>query len=124
MNRYLLDTHILLWWLYDDPKLSEAHKTVIANPENSIYVSAASIWEIEIKRNLGKLTVDETYLQAIEEDGFIMLDIKAEHPMQLRSLPDIHHDPFDRMLIAQSMCEKLTLLSADSRIKQYQIEVI
>lgn len=123
MNRYLLDTHIILWWLYEDPRLSEEQKNIIQNPRNEIFVSSASVWEIEIKRNLGKLIVDDAYLQAIEDDGFQFLKIEPYHPLTLKELPDIHNDPFDRMLISQAIHEKMTLISSDRLIKKYDLPV-
>ena len=124
MNRYLLDTHIILWWLYDDPKLSKVQRNIIQDSQNEIFVSSASVWEIEIKRNLGKLIVDDAYFKAIEDDGFIFLKIEPYHSLGLRELPDIHNDPFDRMLIAQAISEKMVLISRDAQIKRYDLKVI
>ncbi len=121
MNRYLLDTHILIWWLYDHPNLASIFRDCIADPNNEIVVSVASMWEIEIKRNLGKLTIDENYFQAIEEEDFTILPIFASHTLALRNLPDIHKDPFDRILIAQAQCEKLTIMTQDAIIPRYPV---
>ena len=101
MNRYLLDTHILIWWLYDLPQLDGAIRNIIANKNNDIVVSVASIWEIEIKKALGKLVIDESYFDAIEENGFTLLPIFASHALAIKNLPAIHKDSFDRMLVAQ-----------------------
>lgn len=122
MNRYLLDTHILIWWLYDVPQLNVSMRNIIANENNDIIVSVASVWEIEIKRNLGKLVIDENYFNAIEENGFTLLPIFASHTLAIRTLPDIHKDPFDRILIAQAKCEQLILLTQDSIIPRYPVK--
>ncbi len=122
MNRYLLDTHILIWWLYDLPQLDGAIRNIIANKNNDIVVSVASIWEIEIKKALGKLVIDESYFDAIEENGFALLPIFASHALAIKDLPAIHKDPFDRMLVAQAICEKLVLLTNDAIIARYPVK--
>ena len=124
MTRYLLDTHILIWWLYDHPNLDSTFRDSICDPNNEIVVSVASIWEIEIKRNLGKLTIDANYFQAIEKEDFIILPIFASHTLALRNLPDIHKDPFDRILIAQAQCEKLILMTQDAIIPRYPVATL
>jgi PIN domain nuclease of toxin-antitoxin system len=124
VNRYLLDTHILIWWLYDLPQLQPHHRTFIEDTQNAIYVSTASLWEIEIKRGIGKLVIDDRYQEAIESGGFEMLAIEAAHTLGLRSLPSIHNDPFDRMLIAQAKCEKMALLTVDEKVKQYPVSCL
>jgi len=120
MGRYLLDTHILIWWLSDADKLSPEVYAIIANTSNQIYVSAASIWGIAIKEALGKLKVDADLSQLIQENGFTELQISAKHANTTKTLPLIHHDPFDRMLIAQAIEESLTLISVDRYIGQYE----
>ena len=121
MNRYLLDTHILIWWLYDHPNLDSAFRDSIADPNNEIIVSVASLWEIEIKRSLGKLIIDANYFQAIENEDFTILPIYASHTLSLRNLPNIHKDPFDRILVAQALCEKLTIMTKDTIIPHYPV---
>ena len=120
----LLDTHILIWWLYDDPKLSRKHREIIANGENTIHISVASLWEIEIKRALGNLTIDPGYLETIEAEGFETLGIEKNHIATLRNLPALHRDPFDRMLIAQSLAENFVLLTVDQKILQYNLHTL
>lgn len=117
--RILLDTHIYLWWLQDHPKLSLlAREKIISATE--VYVSSASIWEASIKIAIGKLEVDIGELvKQIAESGFLELPVSARHAMQLARLPDIHRDPFDRMLVAQAMCEPLRLLTADAQVARY-----
>lgn len=122
--RILLDTHILLWWLADDELLSEGARSVIADASNEIVVSAATAWEVVIKQVLGKLTFDGDLQQEIEEQGFTRLPINFEHALQISSLPAIHRDPFDRMLVAQARVEKLQLLTVDRNILQYPVNVV
>ena len=116
--RILIDTHILLWCLEDSPKLTAAARRLIEDPDNEIYVSKATAWEIEIKRMLGKLTIADDFVERIEE-GFSWLSIELRHIKELRTLPSIHRDPFDRMLVAQAKCELMTLLSHDDTLPQY-----
>ena len=94
MGRYLLDTHILLWWLSDADKLSPEVYDIISNTSNQIYISVASIWEITIKEALGKLKVDADLSQLIQENGFMELKITATHANTTKTLPLIHRDPF------------------------------
>lgn len=124
--RLLLDTHIYLWWLQDHPKLSqEGRSRIMAASE--VYVSSASIWEATIKASIGKLEVDVNHLvDEIANGGFQELPISAKHAAMVAQLPDIHRDPFDRILIAQALCEPLRFLTADGVLKGYSelVEVI
>lgn len=122
--RLLLDTHVLLWWLADDPTLGAEARTGISDPESAVYVSAATVWEISIKRALGKLEAPSDLLRQIESHRFGPLAITASHAQAAGALPRHHDDPFDRMLVAQAMIENLTLLSRDSRIGLYGVEVL
>lgn len=122
MNRYLLDTHILLWWLYDDPKLSKQYQEIISDPKNSIFISIASVWEIEIKSAINKLVVDPSYINFIQNDDFSLVSIELNHTLRLRNLPLHHNDPFDRILIAQAQSEKLTLLTVDKSMYHYDVK--
>jgi len=124
MNRYLVDTHILIWWLYDLPQLEGRHREIIEDPDNALFVSVASFWEIEIKRSLGKLVIDDGYQEAARDGGIALLPILAEHTLTLRKLPDYHNDPFDRMLVAQAICERMGLISADHSMKHYPVTLV
>lgn len=118
--RLLLDTHILLWWLNADRRLTRAVRDVLRNEENDIAVSAVSIWEIAIKRALGRIDVDfEEMLSAIGADGFAELPVRFAHSRTLESLPRRHDDPFDRMLIAQSISEGRRLVTHDKDVLAY-----
>ncbi len=124
MKRLLLDTHALLWWLSDDADLGEKAKEAIADPQNQVYVSAASTWEISIKRALGKLEAPDDMSSIIEEEGFIPLDISLYHGDQAGQLPDLHRDPFDRMLVAQAHAEGLIIVTHDAAITQYPVRTM
>lgn len=121
--RFLLDTHILLWWLGDDNRLSPEIRAVIGNSENFIFVSAATVWEMSIKKSLGKLSVPNNLLEKLKDNNFEVLNITAEHGLKVTDLPIHHKDPFDRMLIAQCMIEGLTIISLDSKFHLYNISL-
>lgn len=122
MKRYLLDTHILLWWLSDDNKLGKTRRELIIKPTNHIIVSTVSIWEIVIKQSLNKLKAPDNLKEVLFENEFEILTITPEHVLFLRQLPAIHNDPFDRLLISQSVYEELTLVTADEIIPKYNID--
>jgi PIN domain nuclease of toxin-antitoxin system len=117
--RILLDTHIYLWWLQDHPKLSQTARALIVDA-SEVYISSASIWEATIKAGIGKLEADIDQLVAeIANSGFLELPISAKHAATVAQLPDIHRDPFDRILVAQALCEPLRLLTADGILGGY-----
>ena len=120
----LLDTHILLWWLADNKALSKKGRSLISDEKNMIFVSAATAWEIIIKKALGKLTAPDNLKEALLENNFKDLSMTLAHTEAIKNLPLIHHDPFDRMLIAQAKCESLTLLTADEKFGQYNCQMI
>ncbi len=118
--RLLIDTHILIWWLADNRKLAKSARVIIANPDNDVLVSAASLWEISIKATLGRLEVELDDLeQNIAANGFRSLPINYRHALTAGRLPAIHRDPFDRMLIAQASVEELRVLSHDKIFERY-----
>lgn len=121
----LLDTHVLLWALDDDPALSTAARAAIIDGSNLVFVSAATAWEIAIKRALGKLRVPAgDYMEELRRHRFTPLDITSEHALAVETLPPYHADPFDRMLVAQALVEKLTLVTGDGRIQAYPVPAI
>jgi PIN domain nuclease of toxin-antitoxin system len=124
----LLDTHALLWWLFDDPRLSETARQVIADSENDIFVSSASGWEIATKHRIGKLPEAEEAVtklpDLLRKARFRELPITLEHALAAGSLPGPHRDPFDRMLIAQSRTEDVSVLTNDPVFNDYGAEVI
>lgn len=115
----LLDTHVLLWWLDNPAKLSAPARKVIENSDNVIFVSAAVIWEIKIKKQLGKLDIPEGLLDLLLSLNFTPLSISVEHAHALGRLSGHHQDPFDRIQIAQALHENLVLLSRDRYILLY-----
>ncbi len=121
---YLLDTHTLLWWLSENPILSTEAKTIIATPQNLIFVSAVSAWEISIKKAIGKLEAPDDLEQAIAYNNFTPLEITIQDGNLAGKLPNYHNDPFDRMLVAQAMNNNLTIITKDSKIPQYQVKTI
>ena len=122
--RYMLDTHIVLWWYLDSPQLKKEHRRLIADAGHEIYVSAAVIWEIEVKRRNGKLECPPDMMERIKADGFRILPIMAEHLVPLRTIPPIHNDPFDRMLITQARSDGLNLISHDDKVIAYGAGVV
>jgi len=120
----LLDTHVLLWSLAGDERLGERAVDLIEDGRNVVYVSAASIWEISIKRSLGKLRVPGDVLAEVDAASFIRLPISFEHADAVAALPDLHADPFDRMLIAQARTDRLTLMTHDVVMRRYDVQLI
>lgn len=122
----LLDTHVYLWWLDDNAKLSQAGRDMIV-AASEVYVSSASIWEAAIKSGIGKLDVDINRLVAeIANLGFRELPVLAKHAAMVTRLPGIHRDPFDRILIAQALCGPLRFLTTDAILRGYSelVEVV
>jgi PIN domain nuclease of toxin-antitoxin system len=125
--RVLLDTHTFLWWDGDPGKLSARSREVCQNPENTLLLSTASVWEIQIKMQLGKLKVDLPLAVLIEqqlENGIEILPVQVAHVLELGNLPVHHKDPFDRLLNAQARIEDAAFMSADPVVAQYPVEVI
>jgi PIN domain nuclease of toxin-antitoxin system len=121
----LLDTHAFLWAIDNSPQLSESARTAIIDGNNVVFVSAATAWEIAVKKAIGKLTIPQgSYLDELRVHRFTPLDITTEHALAVEMLPHHHRDPFDRLLIAQAQMERLTLITRDPRIKQYAVPVI
>ncbi len=117
--RLLLDTHILLWWLAGDPALPAPARGLIQDPENTIFVSAVSLWEIWLKHSLGKLRLPEDFEEKLARESFENLPLTAAHTRGVALLPWHHRDPFDRMLIAQAQAERLNFLTADEIAAAY-----
>jgi PIN domain nuclease of toxin-antitoxin system len=122
--RLLLDTHAFLWWLGDDSKLGALSRAAIADGGNSVFVSAASAWEIALKRQSGKLEAPGDIAEWIEQCEFGSLSIDVSHAVAAAALPPHHKDPFDRMLVAQAQLEELTLVARDDAIDAYAVPVI
>ena len=123
----LLDTHSVLWFLIGSDKMPEAAKEIIYDTKNTIYVSIATIWEVAIKISIEKLSFDggiNGFIDAIDDNGFLLLGISSEHTKAVTSLPFIHRDPFDRMLVAQAMVEDMVLMTTDANNLKYEIKSI
>src|SRR5258708_14443670 len=122
--KYLLDTHIYLWWLSDSKKLVPSIRKEIENTDNTIFVSIVSFWEISIKLQLNKLPLKTSFHSLYENLQFNLLPLTIEHIFSLQNLPIIHKDPFDRILIAQAETEKLTLITNDTKIAKYGRKIL
>ena len=116
---YILDTCVLLWTLNGDLSKLKLFKEKIMNTNNVIMVSMASYWEIAIKKHLGRIEIQGDIFEAVKESGFHWLNINHRHIDFLSQLPDHHHDPFDRLIIAQAKNENLEILTTDGKIKLY-----
>ena len=124
----LLDTHIFLWWLFDDPRLPEGIRLFVKNPDHTVYVSAVSVWEIATKYRIGKLpeagTIAKNVPEWIERAGFQSMPVTAEHAQLAGGWDVAHRDPFDRMLAAQARIEKVPLATVDNLLKAFPINIV
>ena len=123
--RYLLDTHTLLWFITEDKQLSDRARRLILDSNSEILISIASLWEIAIKVNIGKLALDEPFNQLFPDEldahGIEILDITIDSLIQLTTLPFHHRDPFDRLIIAQALVESLPIIGVDGTFDAYGI---
>jgi PIN domain nuclease of toxin-antitoxin system len=126
--KLLLDTHTFLWSVGDDPRLSPVARQHIADPSNDLFISIASLWEATIKIATGKMRVPgdtvDYLLNRTVETGTNILPILPKHLQHLQGLPMLHRDPFDRMLISQSVVEKMPLVSVDAQLRRYEVEIL
>jgi len=127
--KVLLDTHAFLWWIDDNPYLSQSARDVVSNPGNVIFLSAVSVWEIAIKARAGRLEIFSGELSAfverqVRENQFLPLPVTLSHSAKIHSLSNHHRDPFDQMLVAQSLVENIPILSVDPKIRSYGVAVI
>ncbi len=125
--RLLIDTHILIWFLEGNRLLSKPRRQIIANPQNDIFVSIACLWEMAVKISIGKLTLAKPFADVIKQiavEDFEVLPISPEHTLQVSTLPFHHRDPFDRIIIAQSQIENLTIITDDDDFKSYGVKVL
>ena len=125
--KYILDTHVVLWFAEHSNKLSGRAYDAILNVDANIYVSIASAWEVAIKLSTGKLDLVgglPEFFRMIDVNGFILLSIEREYLLQMRSLPDYHKDPFDRMIIATAIIEDMTLITVDDNIHNYNLSLL
>jgi PIN domain nuclease of toxin-antitoxin system len=126
--KYLIDTHIFLWWLFDEPKLDDISREIIKNPKHQILVSSASAWEIATKYRIGKLPeakeLVENYAETLEKARFAELTITNAHALRAGLLPIAHRDPFDRMIIAQGELENLPIITHDPAFNTGLISIV
>jgi PIN domain nuclease of toxin-antitoxin system len=122
--RLLLDTHVLLWWMFDHPRLTPDLKALVADDSNNVLVSSVSAFEITTKQALGKLEVPDDLDVQIEASGFTDLPLTIRHGLAAGRLPLHHRDPFDRLLVAQAQCDDLTLVTADGKLRAYDVRRI
>ena len=123
--RLLLDSHVFLWWLTDDARLTSPVRQAIANASSVVHVSAATCWELAIKIRLGRLDVcGADLVEEIPANGFVELPISARHGVRAGELPRHHDDPFDRMLVAQAQAEDLTVVTHDPALQKYEVRIL
>lgn len=126
--KLLLDTHAFLWWITGSDRISHRARDAISDNTNEVYFSAASGWELAIKAGLGRVVLPDDLEEFVAEqlvaNGFDVLPIHLRHALGVRGLPDLHRDPFDRMLIAQARTEGMSLVSGDPHMAQYQADVV
>jgi PIN domain nuclease of toxin-antitoxin system len=125
--KYLIDTHILIWFVEGNDRLDENIRSLIANPLHEIYISQASLWELTIKISIGKLSlsisVSELEIFLIDQE-FKIIETKFIHYDKLQYLPFYHQDPFDRLIISQAQAEDYTIITRDDRFKQYDVKLL
>lgn len=124
---YLIDTHILLWYIKGEKRLSQPIKKLIDSVDNVVYLGKASLWEMTIKSSLGKLTIDvplDKLAEYLHKEGFVLLDFDFADLLQLHQLPFHHGDPFDRLIIAQALAHELTIISDDRNFSQYPAKLL
>lgn len=124
MARYLLDTHVLLWWLSDPAKLSDPAREALTNGLNAVYLSSAAVWEMAIKKALGRLDIPANLEEVLGKARIQVLPITLPHALAVADLPVHHQDPFDRMQVAQARLEGLVLITRDPRIAEYDVQVL
>ena len=125
--KYLLDTHVVLWFAEHSDKLSERAYKSILDADSDNYVSIASAWEVAIKLGIGKFELDgglSEFFRMIDINGFIMLPLERKYLLQIENLPDYHKDPFDRALIATAIVENMTLITIDDNIHKYNLSLL
>jgi PIN domain nuclease of toxin-antitoxin system len=123
-NSYLLDTQVFMWAMEKNKRLSQSVRDVITDPDNTIYISVVTPWEMMIKRGVNKLEVPYDIKTGIKRTGFSLLSVQIDHALAIEKLPLIHKDPFDRMLIAQAKVENLNLITADRNIWKYKVPLL
>ena len=122
--RLLLDAHAFLWWLTASPSFSPRAREVVSDPRNEVSLGIGTLWEITIKRALGKLNFPHDLENVVRDEGFCVIGVTLAHLRRLETLPQLHRDPFDRLLISQSLAEQLPIVTADQVFVAYGAVVI
>lgn len=126
--KLLLDTHAFLWWVEGAPAFGRRAKAEVANPDNEVFLSAASCWELGIKLSLGKLrlarSLDRFIPEQLARNGFVLSGVELRHVVRVADLPFHHRDPFDRLLVAQALLDELAIVSADRVFRKYGVTVV
>lgn len=122
--RYLLDTHIILWWLTEPEKIHAKARKIIKDRSNEIFISSASFWEIAIKKSIGRLTMPHNLLETIAIEGFKTLPIMSDECIGVADLPMLHANPFDRLIILQAKLYDLVIITRDNKITEYPVVTI
>ena len=122
--KYLLDTHSLLWTIFEPDKLSAEAQEIILDRNNIICISIISLWEISIKQNIRRLDIPDKFYEVVRQGGFEILPLTISQIEQYKTLPLHHRDPFDRMLIVQAQQQKLIFITRDSQINKYDVEIV
>ena len=124
MRRLLIDSHVLLWWLFGTTPLTGEANDLIGDRANTVFVSAATVWEIAIKATKGKLQAPSSLERTVLEAGFSPLAVTLGHGERAGRLPRLHNDPFDRLLVAQAQTERLEILTRDPRLRAYDVRLV
>src|SRR5690606_30987744 len=113
---YLIDSHALVWYRQGNAQISEEIQTLLSDPDQTVFYSVVTPWELYIKYAKGKLKLPESFFDTLPQSGFVALPVEEKHIAALRKLPNLHGDPFDRMLVAQTLVERMTLITADKKL--------
>jgi PIN domain nuclease of toxin-antitoxin system len=119
--QYLLDTHVVLWWLLDPQKIHKKARDIISDRQQDLFVSSISFWEISIKSNIGRLTIPRNIIELLSQESIQLLSMTAEDGLAVSDLPPLHKDPFDRMLVVQAKRNDLIIMTRDSKITKYPV---
>lgn len=122
--RYLIDTNIFIWWMEKNKRLSKNLFNLLNNPQNQIFLSVASVWEIVIKKAKKKLKTPKDVEGGVKASGFVAINIEMLHVLGIEKLPIHHNDPFDRIIISQAKAEDLTLVTSDNKIWKYDLRLL
>lgn len=122
--KFLLDTHIFVWWMLESKKLDKSINNILKDSRNEVFLSIVSVWEVVIKKQKGRLKVPKDWKETLLESNFSILPVNLRHTYAIEKLPQYHKDPFDRILVAQAITEKCTLITDDEKVKKYKIPTI